>query len=392
MAVGMMASQSQRGGTPREGVRVMKKMRVYVGTYTDPILFGTGEIFQGKGKGIYCYDLDPSTGQLAHTGTTTGVTNPSYLALDPAQRFLYAVNELKTFEDEPTGTLSSFSVDSATGELTFINKKPTGGTDPCHVILSRDGRLVVRGQLHERQRVRLLRGPGRQPGKGERLRPARRVERGPEAAERPACPLHRARFHRHALPWCRTSAWTRSWCTGSTRSTASWSPPAIPGRRRRPGAGPRHVAFHPSGRFVYLINELDCTIAVYSFNPKTAEMKELQIVPTLPAGYSGPSSCADLQIAPSGAWLYGSNRGHDSIVIYRVDGQTGKLEYVGHEPTQGRNPRSFGIDPTGTFLIAANQSSSNLVPFRLNGKTGGLEATGQSSTCRRPVCVKIITP
>ena len=120
----------------------MTTMRVYVGTYTDPILFGTGEIFQGKGEGIYCYDLDPSTGQLAHTGTTTGVTNPSYLTLDPAQRFLYAVNELKTFDNEATGTLSAFSVDPATGVLTFINKKPTRGTDPCHAVVSRDGRLV----------------------------------------------------------------------------------------------------------------------------------------------------------------------------------------------------------------------------------------------------------
>ena len=117
-------------------------MRVYVGTYTDPILFGTGEIFQGQGKGIYCYDLDPSTGHLAHVGTTTGVTNPSSLALDPAQKFLYAVNELKTFEEEATGTLSSFSVDPATGGLTFLNRKPTRGTDPCHVTVSRDGRLV----------------------------------------------------------------------------------------------------------------------------------------------------------------------------------------------------------------------------------------------------------
>jgi 6-phosphogluconolactonase len=168
------------------------------------------------------------------------------------------------------------------------------------------------------------------------------------------------------------------------------TPARHPWAASKPGAGPRHVAFHPNGRFVYLINELDCTIAAYSFNAKTAEMKELQIVPTLPAGYSGPSSCADLQITPSGAWLYGSNRGHDSIVIYKVNGQSGKLDYVGHEPTQGKNPRSFGIDPTGTFLIAANQSSSNLVPFRVNPKTGSLRATGTVVEVPTPVCVTIV--
>ncbi len=143
---------------------------------------------------------------------------------------------------------------------------------------------------------------------------------------------------------------------------------------------------------MYLINELDCTIAVHAFQPETAEMKELQVVPTLPPGTRGPSSCADLQFAPSGAWLYGSNRGHDSIVIYRVDGQTGMLDCVGHEPTQGRNPRSFGIDPAGRFLVVANQSSSNLVPFRMNEKTGSLTATGEITEVPTPVCVKIIAP
>jgi len=367
----------------------MGRIRVYVGTYTDPILFGTGEIFQGKGRGIYCYDLDPSTGQLAYAGTTTGVTNPSYLAFDPAQRFLYAVNELKTFENEATGTLSSFSVDSATGGLAFINKKPTGGTDPCHVTISRDGRLVfvanfMSGSVCVFSVARdgsLEKASDFIQHVGSSVDPRR--QNGPHA-------------HSTALDFTGTFALVPDLGLDKVMvyridaEHGKLKPAGHPWAASKPGAGPRHVAFHPNGRFLYLINELDCTIAAYSFNAKTAEMKELQIVPTLPAGYSGQNSCADLQIAPSGAWLYGSNRGHDSIVIYAVNGQTGKLDCVGHEPTQGRNPRSFGIDPTGAFLIVANQSSSNLVPFRVNPKTGGLQATGTVVEVPTPVCVKII--
>jgi 6-phosphogluconolactonase len=368
----------------------MAKMRVYVGTYTDPILFGTGEIFQGKGKGIYCYDLDPSTGQLTHTGTTTGVTNPSYLTFDPAHRFLYAVNELKTFENEATGTLSSFSVDSATGRLTFINRKPTRGTDPCHAIISRDGRLVfvtnfMSGSVCVFSVARdgsLEKASDFVQHVGSSLDPKR--QSGP---------------HTHSTVLDSTGTFALVPDLGLDKvmvyqidaEHGKLKLASHPWAASKPGAGPRHVAFHPNGGFVYVINELNCTIAAYSFNAKTAEMKELQIVPTLPAGYIGSNSCADLQITPSGAWLYGSNRGHDSIVIYKVNGQTGKLDYVGHEPTQGKNPRSFGLDPRGDLLIVANQSSSNLVPFRVNPKTGGLQATGAVVEVPTPVCVKIIT-
>jgi 6-phosphogluconolactonase len=369
----------------------MQKMRVYVGTYTDPILFGTGEIFQGKGKGIYHYDLDPSTGQLKHSGTTTGVTNPSYLALDPAQRCLYAVNELKVFENAPTGTLSAFSVDSATGNLRFLNKKPTSGTDPCHVILSRDGRLVfVANFMSGSVSVFPVAGDGS-------LEPASDfIQHVGSSVD----PKRQTGPHAHSTVLDSESRFALVPDLGLDKVViyrieaehGKLKPNGHPWAATRPGAGPRHVAFHPNGRFLYLINELDCTIVAFSFQRETGEMKELQSVPTLPTDYHGPNSCADLQLTPSGSWLYGSNRGHDSIVIYKIDRETGKLAYVGHEPTRGRNPRSFAIDPTGAFLLAANQSSDNLVPFRLDEKTGRLEATGAIIDVPTPVCVKIIIP
>jgi 6-phosphogluconolactonase len=143
---------------------------------------------------------------------------------------------------------------------------------------------------------------------------------------------------------------------------------------------------------VYLINELDCTIVAFSFNGDSGLLEELESVPTLPDDFHGANSCADLQVAPAGTCLYGSNRGHDSIVIYKIDTQTGRLSYVGHESTRGRNPRSFAIDPTGTFMLAANQSSDNLVPFRIDPRTGGLEATGEIIDVPTPVCVKVVVP
>src|SRR5271157_1819394 len=367
----------------------MGKMRVYVGTYTDPILFGTGEVFQGKGEGIYCYDLDPVTGQLRLSGTTTGVTNPSYLALDPAQRYLYAVNELKMFENAPTGTVSAFSVDAATGALTFLNRRPTSGTDPCHVVLARDGRLVfVANYMSGSVSVFPVARDGSLEAAsdfiqhtGSSVDPKR--QKGPHAhstvldaesrfALVPDLGLDKVLVYRIDRERGKLSANSSPWV------------------QARPGAGPRYLAFHPNGKFVYLINELDSTIVAFSFNVDSGALQELQSVPTLPGDFHGASSCADLQVTPAGTFLYGSNRGHDSIVIYGIDPATGMLRYVGHESTRGKNPRSFAIDPTGAFLIAANQSSDNLVTYRMNGKTGGLEATGTSVDVPTPVCVKIL--
>ena len=158
----------------------------------------------------------------------------------------------------------------------------------------------------------------------------------------------------------------------------------------KPGSGPRHLAFHPGGRFAFLINELNSTLAVLSYDDRKGVFKELQIVSTLPEGYDGESTCADVQVSPSGAFVYGSNRGHDSIVIYRVHQRTGRLTYVGNEPTRGKTPRSFGVDPTGRFLLAANQDSDTIVTFRIEPRSGKLLPTGHAMQVPTPVCVKFL--
>jgi 6-phosphogluconolactonase len=364
-----------------------EEMLVYVGTYTEPIRFGTGKVLEGKGEGIYVYRLDQSSGAMELMSKTTGVTNPSYLAFDPTARFLYAVNELKTYGDQPSGTVSSFAVDPRTGVLKFLNKMLTHGTDPCHVLVDKKGKFVFvsnfmsgsvcvlpvldDGSLAEASDFIQHQGSG--------IDPAR--QKGP---------------HAHSVTLDRANRFAFIPDLGLDKLMAykfdprrgMLEPNGVPWIKMKPGAGPRHVAFHPGGRFAYLINELDSTLAALSYDSSKGTFKLLQVVPTLPEGFSGESTCADVQVSSSGTFVYGSNRGHDSIVIYRIDQRTGRLAYVGHESTRGRTPRSFGIDFTARFLLAANQDTDAIVTFSIDPKTGRLQATGHVTQVPTPVCIK----
>jgi 6-phosphogluconolactonase len=155
-----------------------------------------------------------------------------------------------------------------------------------------------------------------------------------------------------------------------------------------PGAGPRHIDFHPNGRHVFVINEIDSTLTAYDYDAARGTLGELQTVSTLPEGFAGANSTADVHVHPSGRFVYGSNRGHDSLAIFAVDPATGRMSYVGHEPTHGRTPRNFAIDPTGAFLFAANQDSDTIVTFRVDQTTGALTPTGQVTAVLTPVCIK----
>jgi 6-phosphogluconolactonase len=364
-----------------------KEMLVYIGTYTEPIRFGTGKILQGKGEGIYICRLDQTSGALELVGKTTGVTNPSYLAFDSTGCFLYAVNELKEYQDKPTGTVSAFAVDPKTGKLEFLNKKPTHGTDPCHVLVDQKRRYVFvanfmsgsvcvlpvldDGSLGEASDFIQHQGSG--------IDPAR--QKGPHAHSVTLDEAGRFAFVPD-LGLDKLMAYTFDPKRGMLEANE------VPWVKMKPGAGPRHVAFHPGGRLAFLINELDSTLASLSYDGRKGTFNVLQIVPTLPEGYHGESTCADIQVSPSGAFVYGSNRGHDSIVIYRINQRTGRLTCVGHQPTQGKTPRSFGVDPGGRFLLVANQDSDTIVTFKIEPKTGKLLPTGHTLPVPTPVCVK----
>jgi 6-phosphogluconolactonase len=160
--------------------------------------------------------------------------------------------------------------------------------------------------------------------------------------------------------------------------------------KAKPGAGPRHFKLHPAGKFTFTINELDMTVTSLAFDSQKGTLREVQTVSTVPAGWAGTNSCADLHVHPNGEFLYGSNRGHDSIVSYKIDQTSGKLSLIEHVPTGGRTPRNFAIDRTGTFLLAANQRSDSIVTFRIDAGSGRLSATGNTASVPAPVCLKLI--
>ncbi|MFI5341160.1 MAG: lactonase family protein [Candidatus Methylomirabilales bacterium] len=362
---------------------------VYVGTYTEPIRFGTGRILQGKGEGIYVYRMDQSSGAMEFVGTATGIANPSYLAIDSRRCFLYAVNELKTYEDQPSGTISALAVDPKTGRLEFLNKRLTHGTDPCHVVVDTNGKCVCVANFMSGS-VCVL--PVLEDGslgeasdfiqhQGSSVDPVR--QRGPHAHSVTLDEANRFAFVPD-LGLDRLMVYKFDPKRGTLEANE------VPWIKMKPGAGPRHLAFHPSGRYAYLINELDCTVAALSYDGGKGTFKELQTIPTLPEGFRGESTCGDIQVSPSGAYVYASNRGHDSMVIYKIDQGTGALTCIGHAPTQGKTPRHFGIDPTGRFLLAANQDTDTIVTFRIDPHTGKPKPTGHATQVPTPVCVKFL--
>ena len=362
---------------------------VYVGTYTESIRFGTGQILEGKGKGIHIYRLDPASGAMAPVDVVPGVVNPSYLAFDRTKRYLYAVNEMKVFEDQPTGTVSAFSVDPATGGLTFLNRQLTHGTDPCHVILNDAGSHVFVANFMSGS-VCVL--PVREDGSlepasdfiqhmGSSIDPAR--QKGPHAHSVTLDASNRLAFVPD-LGLDRLMAYRFDPARGMLE------PNVRPWIKMRPGAGPRHLAFHPGYGFAYLINELNSTVSVLAYDAARGAFEEIQVIGTLPADFDGASTCSDVQVSPSGRFLFASNRGHDSITAYRIDEHTGKLTWVCCERTGGQTPRSFGIDPTGAFLLAANQDTDTIVIFRIDPDSGRLIATGHVVEAPTPVCVKFL--
>jgi 6-phosphogluconolactonase len=362
---------------------------VYIGTYTDPILFGTGKILDGKGEGIYVYRMDSVSGAMEFITTISGTTNPSYLAFNADCSHLYAVNELKSYQDEPTGTVSAFAVDSKTGQLTFLNKKPTHGTDPCHLTVDKTGKHVLLanfmsgsvcvlpiqadGSLGDASDFIQHRGAG--------IDPAR--QQGPHAHAVTLDDANRYAF----VP---DLGLDKTLIYRFDAESGKLAPNEAPWVAVKPGAGPRHLVFHPKGRYAYLINELNSTVTVYGYDRDNGKLDDIQTISTLPDDYRGSSTCADLQVSPSGEFLYGSNRGHDSIVIYKIDRSTGRLSCIGHESTRGNTPRNFAIDPAGNFLLAANQDSDTIVTFHIDSKSGELHPTGQVTEVPTPVCVKIM--
>jgi len=356
---------------------------VYIGTYTRP-----EPHVQGKAKGIYAYRLDSAAGALHYLNVASGPVNPSFLVVDAARRYLYAVEELDTYAGQPGGAVSAFTIDPRTSALTLINRQPTHGAHPCYVGLDSSGRYALVAN-YSGGNVSVF-----PIGADGALAPATAVVQHRGVA------THHDGPHAHSIVATPDSRYLLAPDCGLDRifiyrldaergTLIANDPPWV---MLAPGAGPRHLAFHPSGNTLFSINERNSTLTALAYEPDGAVLRELQTVSTLPEDFTGQNTCADIHIHPAGRFLYGSNRGHDSIAIFAVDAATMQLRSLGHVATAGRTPRNFGIDATGTFLLVANQDTDTVITFRIDQATGALTPTEQIASVPSPVCVRIVAP
>ena len=359
-----------------------RDLLVYIGTYT------SGE---SRSEGIYIYKLDTATGALIPHRIVKNVEEPSFLVINNGRKYLYAVNETLEYQGQKSGAISAFAIDQKTGDLRFINKQPSRGGAPCHVSVTDDGKFVLAANYVGGNAVTF---PVEKDGRlGPSIDLEQHVGAGPNKERQEAAHAHsivldpKNRFvFVNDLGIDRIMIYKFDAKRGTLQANA-----VQPFYQTKPGAGPRHFKFHPSGKFALVINELDATISLLAYDERNGTLKEIHTVSTLPPSFSGANSCADIHVAPNGAFVYGSNRGHDSIVSYGIDQRIGKLELIEHVSTQGRTPRNFAIDPTGKFLLVANQRSDSVVVFRIDMQTGKLQPTGNKVAVPSPVCLKLIS-
>lgn len=345
-----------------------RELTLFVGTYTS-----------GRSEGIYVYRMDQSSGSLQRVSAINS-ENPSFLALAPSKRFLYAVNETAT------GAVSAFKIDPTSHELTFLNQQPSEGADPCHLMVDSHRKCVLvanytggnvavlpiqpDGSLSASTDVEQHQGTG-----------PRQQQKGP---------------HAHCIKLDRANRYAYAADLGSDkimiyrflRAGAQLEPAPQPFAALHPGAGPRHLTLHPNSRYLYVINELDSSITTFRCNPVTGTLTAFESVSTLPRDFTGTSYCADIHVSRSGRFLYGSNRGHNSIVVFAIDPRNSRLNLVEHVSTEGKWPRNFTIDPSGRFLLVANQHTDNVVTYHINPQTGRLTPTGHTAEIPVPVCLQ----
>ena len=366
------------GQRPPQVDRSNEVVTMFVGTDTRP-----------PSKGIYAYRFQPATGEvtpLGDAGLVAETENPSFLAVHPNQRFLYAVNEVSRYEGTAAGSVSAFSVNLETGALTLLNRVSSRGGSPCHLELDRSGQWLFVANYGGGSVAAF---PVQADGKlGESSAFFQHEGKSVNAA-RQSGP------HGHATVVSPDNKFMLAADLGLDKiltyridaARGGLAPADPPFSAIKPGSGPRHLAFRPDGKFAYVLNEMLSSVGAYAYDANRGSLAELQTVSTLPEGFSADNSGAEIMTHPTGKFLYTSNRGHDSIAIFRVDAARGTLTPAGHVPTQGKTPRGFGIDPSGRFLVAGNQNSGTVVIFRIDEQTGGLTPTGTTLQVGSPVNV-----
>jgi 6-phosphogluconolactonase len=353
---------------------------VYVGTYTED---------GSMSKGIYLYRFDTKTGKLAAIGLAAQTINPSFLAIDPSHRFLYAVNEVGNYQGKKNGAVSAFAIDPSTGKLRLLNQVSSGGADPCYVSVDATGKYALVANytggsiaVFPVQKDGRLGGAAafiQHTGHGTNLQ----RQEGPHAHSIDLSPDNRFAIV-DDLGLDETLVYKFDQSKGSLTLQQD------AGVKADAGAGPRHFTFAPDGRFAYVLNEMGSTVSVLSYQASDGVLKRLQTISTLPKDFKGHNDAAEIQVHPSGKFLYASNRGHDSIAVFAVDPDTGTLSLVEYVSTKGSSPRNFTIDPTGSLVFVGNEKSDNIAVFRINAATGRLTPTDTILDIPQPVCIRFV--
>ena len=365
LALGICAALAQSAGAA--------SYFMYVGTYTG-----------ADSKGIYAFRFDPASGNLQPLGLAGEVVNPSFVTIHPNHKYLYAVSELGN-DGKTHGLVTAFSIDAKTGVLTKINTVSSGGGGACHLVVDKTGKTLVvanygtgsaaafpvheDGSLGEATSVQQHRGSSTNP----------RRQRGPHAHG-----VYLSADNRFVIVPDLGLDQVMVYRLDAANSTLTPNDP--PFAKVQAGSGPRHFAFGPGDKHAYLLNEMGSRVTAFDYDAPRGALKEIQTISTLPKDFSGVDNSAEIEVDAKGRFLYASNRGHDSIAIFRI-AKDGKLTPVDYVPTQGKIPRNFQLDPTGGYLFAANQNTNNIVMFRVNRKTGKLTPTGKSVEVHAPVCI-----
>ncbi len=351
---------------------------VYIGTYT-----------KGDSEGIYAYRFDAASGRLSSLGAVAKIREPSFLAIHPNSRFLYAASEIDDFDADKSGSVSAFEIDRESGGLTPLNTVSSKGAWPCHLNVDQTGKILAIANYLSGTVATISLGDDGKLGSvaaaiqnsGSSVHPSR--QQGP---------------HSHSVNFSPDNRYLISSDLGLDQvlvfrvdpesGALEANDPAF--AKINPGGGPRHFAFHPSGKYGYVNNEMQSTVTAFNWDAGEGSLREIQTISTLPEDFTERNSTAEIEVHPSGKFLYGSNRGHDSIAVFAIDEADGKLTAVERVSTQGKTPRSFAIDPTGQFLFAVNQNTNNLVLFRIDQQTGRLTQEGEPLPVPSPVCVKFV--
>jgi 6-phosphogluconolactonase len=342
----------------------------------------------GEKGAIHAFHLDVKDGQLKPTERTADVEHPFFLALSPDHKFLYSIHAPGTFGGEKHEQIAAFEIVGKYGKLKLLNRQSARGTAACYLAVDATGKTVVAANYSTGSVVSL---PVREDGslgeissfvqhQGSSINPARQKE--PHAHCFVVSPNSR-------FAYAADLGLDQILCYRLDANTAKLSPNQQPFARTLPGAGPRHLTFHPNGQHLYVINELANSVTQFDYDGDTGMLIERQTISTVPDDFDGTSHCADLKITPNGRFLYGTNRGHDSIAAYRI-GDDGQLSLLAIVPSLGKGPQNLLIAGNGSLLLCANMPGNNVAVFKIDAKTGGLKSVGEPVSIPSPSCIRII--